>query len=75
MAPKKGKKSNESEEERRLRLEMEAMKAEEERREKEARMKAQLKAWQEEHMQGDGIQGHAATQNRAGAAFQKDFHP
>jgi hypothetical protein len=48
MAPKKGKKSNESEEERRLRLEMEAMKAEEERREKEARMKAQLKAWQEE---------------------------
>ena len=48
MAPKKGKKANESEEERRLRLEMEAIKAEEERREKEARMKAQLKAWQEE---------------------------
>ena len=48
MAPKKGKKAAESEEERRLRLEMEAIKAEEERREKESRMKAQLKAWQEE---------------------------
>ena len=48
MAPKKGKKGAESEEERRLRLEMEAIKADEERREKEMRMKTQLKAWQEE---------------------------
>jgi hypothetical protein len=31
-------------------------------------------SWQP-HMQRDGLQGHAATQDRAGGTLQKDFHP